>query len=197
MNECVIYDFETLSNKPLNGVVTSFALLSFSEKRYIENPYSYEELLDSCKYIKFDVMEQINVFGRKTEKSTVEWWASQSKEAQKQIRPSSNDRSISELYQFLLDNIDLKNHKKAFTRGNTFDPIFMDSVLASCGKVNPMHWGTIRDTRSMIEGMAFGLDIDNGFMINQHKDKFVKHDPCHDIVMDVLRMQMLANSILQ
>lgn len=196
MNECVIYDFETLSKHPRNGVVASFALLSFTEKRYIDNPYTYEELLDSCKYIKFDVMDQVNTYKRKIDKSTVEWWATQPEEAQAQIRPSKDDRSICDLYDFLLDNVDLKNHKKAFTRGNTFDPIFLDSVLESCGAVNPMHWSTIRDTRSMIEGMAFGLDIDNGFMINEYKDKFVKHDPCHDIVMDVLRMQIIAQNIL-
>jgi hypothetical protein len=197
MNECVIYDFETLSNVPSNGVVTSFALLTFSESRYVSNPYSYDELLDSTRYIKFDVLDQMENYKRKTQQSTIDWWMSQPKEAQKQIKPSSADVSITELHQFILDNVEVKSVKKSYTRGNTFDPIFLDSVLASVGKVSPIHWGSIRDTRSMIEGMAFGMEIDNGFMINEHKDKFVKHNPRHDIVMDVLRMQMLANSILQ
>jgi hypothetical protein len=197
MNECIIYDFETLSNIPSNGVVTSFALLTFSESRYIKSPYSYDELLDSTRYIKFDVLDQMENYKRKTQQSTIDWWMTQPKEAQKQIKPSSADVSITKLHQFILDNVDIKSVKKSYTRGNTFDPIFLDSVLASVGKVSPIHWGSIRDTRSMIEGMAFGMDIDNGFMINAHKDKFVKHDPRHDIVMDVLRMQMLANSILQ
>jgi hypothetical protein len=197
MNECVIYDFETLSQDQQRGVVTSFAFLSFSEKRYIDKPYTYEELLDSCCYMKFNVEEQVKTFKRTMSKSTIEWWESQGEEAKKQIMPSKDDVSIRHLYAFLCDNIDLKNHKKAYTRGNTFDPIFLDSVLKDCGQTNPMHWRTIRDTRSMIEGMAFGMDIDNGFMINEYKDKFVKHDPRHDIVMDVLRMQMIAKNILQ
>lgn len=197
MNECVIYDFETLSQNPSNGVVTAYALLNFSESRYNSNPYSYEELLDSTKYIKFDVMDQIENYKRKAQQSTIDWWMTQPKEAQAQIKPSKNDVSITELYQFILDNVDVKGLKKSYSRGNTFDPIFLDSVLASAGKVSPIHWGTVRDTRSMIEGMAFGIDIDNGFMIAAHKDKFVKHDPRHDIVMDVLRMQMIAQNILQ
>jgi hypothetical protein len=195
MNECVIYDFETLSQDTQNGVVTSLALLSFSEKRYISNPYTYEELVKSCAYIKFNVKEQVSSFKRTMSKSTLEWWESQGAEAKKQITPSSEDVSIRELYAFLCDNIDLKNHKKAYTRGNTFDPIFLDSVLKECGKTNPMHWRTIRDTRSMIEGMSFGMDLDNGFMPNDLASKFVKHDPCHDIAMDVMRMQLLAQAI--
>lgn len=195
MNECVIYDFETLSQDTQNGVVTSLALLSFSEKRYIDNPYTYEELLDSCAYIKFDVKEQVTSFKRTMSKSTLEWWESQGAEAKKQITPSDEDVSIRELHSFLCDNIDLKNHKKAYTRGNTFDPIFLDSVLRDGQQTNPMHWRTIRDTRSMIEGMSFGMNLDNGFMPGDLEKKFVKHDPRHDIAMDVMRMQLLAQAI--
>jgi len=195
MNECVIYDFETLSQDTQRGVVTSFALLSFSEKRYISNPYTYEELVESCAYIKFDVEEQVRSFKRIMSKETIDWWASQGDEAKKQITPSSEDVSIKELHSFLCDNIDLKNHKKAYTRGNTFDPIFLDSVLKECNFYNPMHWRTIRDTRSMIEGMSFGMDLMNDFMPGDLEKKFVKHDPCHDIAMDVMRMQLLAQAI--
>jgi len=195
MNECVIYDFETLSQDPQRGVVTSFALLSFSEKRYISNPYTYEQLVESCAYIKFDVEEQIRTYKRKIDKDTIDWWAAQGAEAKKQITPLDTDVSIRDLYKFLCDNIDLKNHKKAYTRGNTFDPIFLDSLLKQSSVTNPMHWGSIRDTRSMIEGMSFGMDLDNGFMPGDLEKKFVKHNPCHDIAMDVMRMQLLAQAI--
>ena len=196
MNECVIYDFETLSQDTQNGVVTSFALLSFSEKRYIKDPYSYEELIESCAYIKFDVEEQVRTFKRTMSKDTVDWWAEQGAAAKMQITPSPKDVSIIELFKFIHDNMDLKNHKKAYTRGNTFDPIFLDSVLKQCNLSNPMHWRTIRDTRSMIEGMSFGMDLDNSFMPGDLVSKFLKHNPCHDVAMDVMRMQLLAQAIL-
>lgn len=195
-NECVIYDFETLGLDQNKSVVVSFAMLSFSEKSYVEKPYDYNDLISSCKYIKFNAEEQVRDYGRKIDKDTLKWWSEQGPKAKKQITPSLEDVSISELYDFIIANVDLKNHKKAYTRGNTFDPIFLDSILASCGKVNPMHWRTIRDTRSMIDGMSFGMNLDNTFTPSEWKDSFVKHDPRHDITMDVMRMQLLAQAVL-
>jgi hypothetical protein len=195
MNECVIYDFETLSQDQNKGVVISLALLSYTEKRFVSNPYTYEELLDNCKKIKFDVAEQVHTYNRTISKETVAWWKEQNKEAQKQLAPSSEDISIRYLHQFLIDNIDLKNHEKAFTRGNTFDPIFMDSLLKEFGQVNPMHWGSIRDTRSFIDGLAYGSKLSNKFIPEGLESKFIPHDPCHDIVMDVMRMQTLIQAV--
>lgn len=195
MNECVIYDFETLSQDQNKGVVISLAILSYSESRFVSNPYTYEELLDNCKKIKFNVAEQVNKYNRTISKETLGWWKAQNKEAQKQLAPSSEDVSIDLLYDFLIGNIDLKNHKKAFTRGNTFDPIFMDSLLKENNRVNPMHWGSIRDTRSYIEGLAFGSTLSNKFIPDGLNEKFVPHDPSHDIVMDVMRMQTLIQVV--
>jgi hypothetical protein len=196
MTKCVIYDFETLSQDQRRGVVTSFAMLSFDESRYIENPYTFEELLDSCKYIKFDVEEQVTFYKRTISKDTVDWWDSQGEEAKKQIRPSSDDVSIDTFYKFIADNCDLKSVKKSYTRGNTFDPIFLDYIMKDTGNPPPFHWRTVRDTRSTIEGMSFGMNLDNGFMPGALESKFVKHDPNHDIAMDVMRMQLLAQAIL-
>lgn len=196
MNECVIYDFETLSQDQQRGVVISLAILSYTESRFASNPYTYEELLSNCKTIKFNVEEQVKKYNRTISKETVAWWQQQNKEAQKQLAPSSEDVSIDKLYQFLVDNIDLQNHEKAFTRGNTFDPIFMDSVLAQCSKVNPMHWGSIRDTRSFIDGLAYGTKLSNKFIPEGLASKFIPHDPRHDIVMDVMRMQTLVKTIV-
>jgi hypothetical protein len=197
MNECVIYDFETLGQDPQNSAVVSFAMLSFSEKRYIEDPYSYEELVDLCKYIKFDVEDQVMNLNRTINKETVEWWNSQGAEAKKQIRPSKDDKSIFELYEFIINNCECPKVKKSFTRGNTFDPIFLDHLMKDTGHQDPFHWRTVRDTRSMIEGMSYGMKLDNGFTPGDLASKFVKHDPRHDVAMDVMRMQLLAQAILQ
>ena len=196
MNECVIYDFETLGQDQLRSVVVSFAMLSFSEKRYIENPYSYEELVDSCKYIKFDVEEQTILFNRKISIDTVKWWNSQGAEAKKQIAPREDDKSILELYEFIINNCECPKIKKSYTRGNTFDPMFLQYLMEQTEHTDPFHWNTVRDTRSMIEGMSFGMNLNNGFTPSDLVSKFVKHDPCHDVAMDVMRMQLLAQAIL-
>ena len=49
----------------------------------------------------------------------------------------------------------------------------------------------------MIEGMSFGMKLDNGFTPSGLENQFIKHDPRHDIAMDVMRMQLLAQAILQ
>ena len=196
MNECVIYDFETLGQDQKKSVVVSFAMIAFSEKRYIDNPYSYEELVDSCKYIKFDVEDQVVNFGRKINKETVDWWNSRGDEAKKQIRPSAEDKSIYALYELLINSCECPKIKKTYTRGNTFDPMFLQYIMDDTGHQDPFHWRTVRDTRSMIEGMSFGMDLDNGFTPSDLASKFVKHDPRHDVAMDVMRMQLLAQAIL-
>ena len=196
MNECVIYDFETLGQDQLRSVVVSFAMLSFSEKRYIENPYSYEELVDSCKYIKFDVEEQTTYFNRKISIDTVKWWNSQGAEAKKQIAPREDDKSILELYEFIINNCECLKIKKSYSRGNTFDPMFLQYLMEQTEHTDPFHWNTVRDTRSMIEGMSFGMNLNNGFTPSDLVSKFVKHNPCHDVAMDVMRMQLLVQATL-
>lgn len=196
MNECVIYDFETLSQNTRDGVVVSFAMLPFSEKRYTTNPYTYEELLSNCVYIKFDTVEQIQKYGRKVSKSTLEWWQSQGEAARKQLQPSSSDQSITTLYKFIATHCDTRQLKKSYSRGNTFDTVFLENIMTDTGSPQPFYWATTRDTRSMIEGMSFGMNLNNAYMPDGLAEKFIKHNPCHDIAMDVMRMQLLAQAIL-
>lgn len=192
---CVIYDFETLGQDQRRSVVVSLACLAFDEDRYISNPYTYEELVESSKYIKFDVEDQVKNWGRQISKSTLDWWNEQGEEAKKQLRPSPNDRPIVDVAEFISQNFDCKNIKKSFTRGNTFDTMFLQYLYEDIGKEVPFHWRTVRDTRSMIDGMTFGTNIENTFMPRELKSKFVHHDPRHDIAMDVMRMQIMAQMI--
>lgn len=197
MDDCVIYDFETLGQDQQRSVVLSFAMITFSEKHYINDPYEFNELVSKAKYIKFDVEDQVVNYKKKISKDTIDWWMSQGEEAKKQIKPSAQDRKISELYDFIKSNTNGMKIRKSFTRGNTFDPMFLEYLMRDTGHPDPFHWRTVRDTRSMIEGMSFGMDLENGFMPGGFENQFIKHDPCHDVAMDILRMQMLAQAILQ
>lgn len=197
-NNCIIYDFETLGKNPNESVVLSMAALSFTEERFTtDNPYTYNELLMNAKLIKFDVKEQVELYDRKIDKETVEWWSKQSAEARKSLAPSKEDVPLVELYPFLMDLIDEpKKVKKVYTRGNTFDPIFLESLLRNINKLDPFPWWNVRDTRSMIEGMSFGADIRNDFMPDELKEHFVHHNPIHDISIDVIRLQTLARILV-
>ncbi len=198
MSESVIYDFETLSSDSSDGVVLSLAALSFNEDRYLDNPYTYDELLGLCKYIKFDVEEQIKKYNRKIQKEVLEWWISRGDLAYKFLRPSSEDKSISEIPNFLRNLVSNPSRvKKIYTRGNTFDPMFMTSLFKNLNEQEVFHWSKIRDTRSTIEGLSWGSGLENGFLVKGLEEKFVKHDPVHDISMDVMRMQILVQQIFK
>ena len=191
--KCVIYDYETLSQNAFDGVALSVAGIAYDESRFLTNPYTYEELLDMCEYVKFDVADQVK-YGRKVQKGSLDWWKKQSKDAQKQLLPSDNDVSITELIPFL-NTLDIKNAKKVFTRGNSFDPVFTRSICDSLGLVDPTPWWVIRDVRSYVDGFTYGTDINHDFIPKELTDKFVQHDPEHDVAMDVIRMQFLIRTI--
>lgn len=114
-------------------------------------------------------------------------------EAQKQLQPSEDDVSISELYDWLTTEFEIPKYKAVWTRGNTFDPIFLRTILESAGASDPFsQWWAIRDTRSFLDGMLYGSGIKNTFIPEDLQEKFIGHDPKHDIAMDVMRMQYLV-----
>ena len=73
MDNAVIYDFETLSQDQINGVVTCLAILKFDESRFADKPYTFKELVNYAKVMKFSVEEQVKTYKRKIDKSTLEW----------------------------------------------------------------------------------------------------------------------------
>ena len=92
MDDCVIYDFETLGQDQQRSCVISFAMITFSEKFYKTEPYNFDELVEKAKFIKFDVEDQITRYHRKINKETLDWWNDQGEKARKQIVPSEDDR---------------------------------------------------------------------------------------------------------
>lgn len=194
--DSVIYDFETLGQAPGSAVVC-IAALRFNEDRYLsDTPYTYGELLDTAKFMKFSVKEQVEVYGRGVQRSTIDWWKKQSKEARDLIEPSDTDQSLSKIIPFFKDLIgDASMVSKVYTRGNTFDPIFLNSILENLRSPELYNWWSVRDTRSMIEGLSFGTGLKNSFMVPGLEESFIHHDPIHDIAMDVMRMQYIVREV--
>mgnify|MGYP000049285663 FL=1 len=195
--DCIIYDFETLGQKPTSAVLC-LAALRFNEDRYLsDEPYTYKGLLDSARFIKFSVREQVEMYGRRIDKSTIDWWKTQSQDAQELIKESEADQPLAEIVPFFRDLIvDPSQISKVYTRGNTFDPIFLDSILENVKSPEVYNWWTIRDTRSMIDGLSFGSGLKNMFMVPGLEESFIRHDPIHDIAMDVMRMQYLVRETM-
>lgn len=194
MDDCIIYDFETLGDQ-YNGVAVSLAVLKFNENNYTLNPYNYNDLVSQAEFIKFDVEEQVKTYKRKISKDTLEWWNKQSEQAREQLKPSPSDVSISDLWKLLTDYMQGMDVRRVYTRGNMFDPVLMESLLYACDKGIPYPWWNVRDTRSFLDGLLWGSDINDKFMPDGCAEDFIHHDPRHDIALDVMRMQSVVQAL--
>jgi hypothetical protein len=194
LNNACIFDFETLSQEQTNGVVLSMAMLNFAESRFTGDiPYTFDELVQNTKMIKFNVEEQVKKYNREINRDTLNWWSEQGELAKQQLKPSNDDVSIDQLYNFFVLNKSA-NVKKVYTRGNTFDPIFLEYIMRQTNNPMPYDWWEVRDTRSLIEGLSWGADLKHSF-IPDGCENFIAHDPKHDIAMDVMRLQVLVQAI--
>lgn len=192
--KCAMYDYETLSMNPLEAPVLSLAIVNFETDRFLDNPYSFEELIKLCSEYKFDVAHQVKEYGKKIDKGTLEWWNGQPKELRdRQMKPSENDLHTSEVYGIMVQYC--KDCKVVYTRGNTYDPIITEQIMRDIGKGEPYPWWVIRDTRSLLEGMMWGSGMENKFIPEGLEEKFIAHDPRHDIAMDVMRIQTVVQAI--
>jgi len=192
----IIYDIETLSQDQYRGVIVSMALLEFDLNRLkYGKPYTWEGLLEDVQLVKFDVESQVKKHGRHIAPDTLNWWKDQPPSAQKQLAPRKDDVSLSELYSWFISNV-TGPVDVAYTRSNTFDPVFIQFACEQFGDTMPHPWWVTRDTRSTIDGMAWGEDINNKFIPEGLEEKFIAHDPAHDIVMDVMRIQYLSRILV-
>jgi hypothetical protein len=193
-DNAIILDFETLSVNKDKGVVLSLAFLNFEIKKVTEAKYDYDALVEKAQYIKFDVEDQVKNHGREISKSTLQWWSEQGSEAQKVLKPSKDDASITVLHDFIVERIPSTRLKAAMCRGIDFDMRFLEGIMKDTGHDMPWpHWA-YRDTRSLIDGLAaFSIDK-NGFIPEGLEQKFVAHDARHDIAMDIMRMQTILEA---
>ena len=192
----VIFDFETLSTDRVNCPVLNMAMLSFDSERFLSGPYTYKSLIEKCKFIKFNVEDQVKNWGRKIDQETLNWWGAQSADARKQMIPTPYDQGIDKLFDFWQENKP-DQLSRIYTRGNNFDPIIMDYILEQTGydKNEAYKFYQFRDTRSTIDALAWGHNLNNSFIPEGLEEHFVAHDPKHDIAMDVMRMQTLVKAI--
>lgn len=192
----IIYDYETLGIKPETAPIVSVAAIEFDPDRFLQGDgYDYLDTVSKANFMKFDVEYQVKQLGKKIEIDTLNWWKTQSKEAQRAIAPSKDDKKLDELYPFFTHNFDCLEVDLVYTRGNMFDVSFTKYAMKSINRVDPFgHW-KIRDTRSMLDGLLYGSGMENSFIPTSLIDSFIKHDPRHDVVMDLMRMQTVIRKL--
>lgn len=191
----IIIDFETLSKDPKTCAVVSCAVLEFDESKFIsDTPYTFESLFFHTGFIKFDVADQVKNYGRKITKETLDWWNNQGEDAKKMIHPSKMDQPITNFVDFIVNNCNTNSFNRVYVRGVAFDSIILEELYKLCNSPIPFHWSKYRDTRSFIDGLTYGTEIVNNFMLDDLKTTIL-HDPRHDVILDVLRMQFLIRGM--
>jgi len=190
----LFYDFETMSQDPETAPVVSIAAGVYDMIQMEAASYSYESVLNKTRFMKFDVREQVEEYGRVIDPETIKWWSEQSKEAQETLKPLPTDKNIEELIPFLKDLIADKNIDYVFTRNNTFDPVIVQSIVRVTKQKIPYPWWAIRDVKSFIFGLTYGHNIKDSFIPPDVEGLYVKHDPRHDIALDVMRLQTILHA---
>lgn len=195
--DMLFYDFETLGTNIESAPIVNLATLRVNSDRFTsDNPYTFNELVSMSTFHKFDVVEQVRVYGRVIEQKVLDWWKNQSAAAQLQLKRSKDDISIDRLFHIFNDEVKAYQCKYVFTRGNTFDPPLLTSLCRAIGKDDPVPFYRVKDVRSFILGLTFGHNIDDRFIPpNVSESEFIYHDPRHDVAIDVMRVQYLLRTM--
>ena len=200
MYNVIIFDWETLGNRP-TSVVLDLAAVVFN----LDGDDVFEDLIadkDRTFRVKFDVKEQLINWKRTSDKSTVTWWKQQGEEAQKVLKPDPNlDVSLEEGMQKFKEfvtrhNIYLNPKKEtlAYVRGQSFDfPILTDIVANLWPELDytrfPVPFWNQRDTRTALAHdlctpMNTKCPLPEGIF-----KEFVAHNSIHDCSRDVISLQ--------
>ena len=180
-----MFDVETLSKKS-SSVILSFACIHFDE----EQQYTYEELLESAFFVKFDAVDQIKRLKRLSNASTVDWWAKQCDVVRKKsFVPSKNDVKFEDGYESFRQWAKSKKDPKGmvWARGN-LDQLVMDDMEEQLGIEPVFAYHRWRDVRTAID---FLTDSDTGYCKVPGFDpqaKVYKHDPVHDCAFDIMML---------
>ena len=199
MRKDLVIDFESIGQNVLKLPVVDVAYATFIWERFIEEPYSFEELTQQVQTHKFSVKDQVDRFGCSFTKSDVAWWDKQSKEARSKLKPSENDLTYEEFSAKMFEY--LRNEQKIdywWSRGNTFDPVILERIMNTMGNHLLMgeylRWWRVRDIRTYIDA-KFNFTTKNGFVPVADTDywekAFVAHDSTHDVAADILRLQAI------
>jgi len=181
----IMFDVETLGKKS-DAVILSIACIYFDE----DKKYTYEELVDSAFFVKFDAKDQIQRLKRTITKSSVDWWSKQSLFAQqKSFKPSHDDVKFEEGYELFRKWIKDNDDKKSvvWARGN-LDQLVVDDIEEQLEIEPVFHYTRWRDVRTAIDfltGSDTGYCKIPGF---DPKAKVYKHDPIHDCAYDVMML---------
>lgn len=196
-----IFDYETFGQDMQKCALIDCSYVVFDWDRFTSNdPYTFEELLTLVQRDKFNVKDQVERLGYKVEKSSLDWWMQQDGGARNLIKPSASDIPVETHLDNLVSYLSgFSSIRYWWSRSNTFDPIILWRLIENYHSkqhiTDRLAFWKIRDTRTFIDAKTnFNLK-QNAFtpMVDEQKWEriFEKHNSSHDIIADILRMQMM------
>jgi len=198
----LVIDFETMGSRALDCAAIDASTFVFTWDRFLDNPYSFEEILDGAIRYKLSVKDQVQNYGFKVEQDTLDFWMRQAPEVQDKIKPRKDDLTVKEFTEAIMR--DLSNGPKIeywWSRNNTFDPTVLWRLVwtqHSKYRINEylMFW-RVRDVKTWIDA-KFDFTTPSGFVPVADEDywkrTFREHDSTHDVAADVMRLQAICRA---
>jgi hypothetical protein len=194
-----IFDMETIGANVMVCPVVDMAYTTFVWQRFIDKPYTFEELVDSVKTVKLSVVDQMKNYNCSFKKEDVQWWEKLPKHARDKIKASSSDLTVVDFCATILKYFrERESIDYWWSRGNTFDPVILDRLMKATGNADAcnqyLQFWKVRDVRTYIDA-KFNFSTKSGFVpLADEKywnETFVAHDSSHDVAADVLRLQAI------
>ena len=181
MNTDIMIDLETLDVLPTATILTIGAVKF--------DPFGDDVNDPKCEkfYVRVDV-DSCDRIGATISQATLDWWASQSQEAQNEAFDPANriliEDAMTQLYKFCW------GAKRVWSHGAGFDVIILEHYFRKIGKAIPWSFWEVRDTRTI-------FDIG----INPNRPPVLKHHALEDAwnqavgVQNVYKKLRTASSI--
>ena len=182
-----MFDVETLGTES-NSVILSMACIYFRP----EDKPTYQQLKESAFFVKFSVREQVENYGRKINRGTIDWWEKQCLNVKNwSYIPDKNDESLSEGITKFHDWVNSKNDKDCWVwaRGS-LDDIILQAVERQLKKESIFSYSRWRDARTAIDLLTTSK---NGYCEVDHPEfvyerDVTKHIPIDDCALDIMML---------
>ncbi len=175
MNTDIMIDLETLDVLPTATILTIGAVKFDPFGEDVIEPKSEKF------YVKVDV-DSCDRIGATVSQSTLDWWASQSQEAQEEaFDPNGRiaiEDAMAQLYKFCW------GAKRVWSHGAGFDVIILEWYFRKIGKAIPWQFWEVRDTRTI-----FDLGI------NPNRPPVLKHHALEDAWNQAVGVQNVFKAI--
>ena len=130
-----ILDFETIGQVAYKAPAIDCSYMTFTWDRFLEEPYSFQELISQAHKEKLSIKDQIQNYDFSYKEEDLKWWMEQPKEVRKNITPKEDDLTVTQFMSRVIEY--LRRSEKIdywWSRANGFDPVILHHLALSANK---------------------------------------------------------------